>query len=178
MSAQLQIGYCSGAYISPCERYRYSLTRDWGQTTYACNRVAFIGLNPSTADAAEDDPTIRRCIRYAQDWGYSGLLMVNLYAYRATDPRDLAEAPDPVGNPHNDRAIQNLAPTCDLFIAAWGATDAPWRNERAAAVCRLLDGYFLHSLGVTREGHPRHPLYLRADAKPELWPPAHREQQG
>jgi hypothetical protein len=90
------------AVLSECGRYRYVLTRTWDHDLAAC---AFIGLNPSTADAHEDDPTIRRCIRFARDWGHGGLIMLNLFAWRSTDPRGLLDAIFPVGPPADPRHV-------------------------------------------------------------------------
>jgi hypothetical protein len=119
-------------------------------------------LNPSTADAARDDPTVRRCIGFARSWGYGGLEVVNLFAYRATDPRALRRAADPVG-PANRRHIAAAIANARLVIAAWGA-DATAGD--AAARLRALSRRELRCLGLTRSGAPRHPLYVRATARP------------
>ncbi len=116
-------------------------------------------LNPSTADAETDDPTIRRCIGFARKWGFQELQVGNLFAWRATDPRELKQALDPVG-PENDRHLMTMSGCADVVIAAWGAR-GNYRN-RAAEVLDLLEGTVYH-LGLTKQGHPKHPLYLRAD---------------
>ena len=151
------------AALSPCEKYRYALSRLWDMSQ---QRVVFIGLNPSTADAIEDDPTIRRCVRYAFDWGYGGVYMLNLFAYRATNPKDMMAAEDPVG-PRNDKFL--LEYTSGIHegnvVAAWG-TDGAFLG-RDKAVKKLISP--LHCLSITKDGHPGHPLYLKKDLKPVLY---------
>lgn len=145
------------ATISECGRYRYALWRKWapGET------VMFVGLNPSTADATLDDPTIRRCIGFARAWGYGGLMMANLFAWRATDPRDIRHAADPVG-PHNDVALGTAHRNAALTVAAWGINGTfGGRNNVVRAMLPRL-----HCLRLTKDGHPSHPLYLPA----RLWP--------
>jgi hypothetical protein len=144
-------------------RYRYNLWRSWDERNLS--RVLFIGLNPSTADAVADDPTIRRCVRFARDWGYGGMWMANLYALRATLPARLVDADDPVG-PLNDQWLRVLAELAELTVAAWGAWPGP-DLHRPAAVMDLVGG--LHVLGLTKHGEPRHPLYMRADVEPVRW---------
>lgn len=157
----------SGAVISDCGLYRYSLERRWDAST---EKVMFVMLNPSTADAEHDDPTLRRCIGFARSWGFGGLMVGNLYAYRATDPRALIEATragiDPVG-PENDRWLIDMASRAGLVIAAWGA-QRKLLVDRAAQVMDLLP-YGLRVLGLTKDCNPRHPLYVRGDAKPRDW---------
>ena len=145
------------AVFSPDRVYRYELRRTWGPGPV----VAFIGLNPSTADETVDDPTIRRCIGFAKRWGYGGLVMLNLFAFRATDPRDMRAADDPVG-PDNDRHLIAATSESGLVVAAWGVHGA-YRN-RDREVAGLL-AWNLMALGLTRDGHPRHPLYVRGDAE-------------
>ncbi len=112
------------AYLSEDRRYRYSLTRLIADPQYGClgedergGTVTFVGLNPSTADETTDDPTIRRCIRFAREWGFDRLKMVNLFAYRATDPRDLWAADAPIG-PENDCTISKVFGGSDKIVAA------------------------------------------------------------
>lgn len=156
----------TGAEFSDCRNYRYCLWRKWDWQGFA-NQVMFVGLNPSTADETEDDPTIRRCIRFAKDWGFGGLLMMNAFAFRATDPKDMKAASDPVG-PANDEAFGYRRTQVGLIVAAWGVHCPP---EREIAVCRAI-GKQIHCLGRTKDGRPKHPLYLRADTKPEVfWTP-------
>lgn len=149
---------CS-AHFSPCRTWRYALWRRWASSPPAM----FVGLNPSTADETQDDPTIRRCIRFARDWGYGGLVMTNLFAFRSTDPRQLNTAEDPIG-PANDAALVAAAASAGVVVAAWGVHGT--HNGRAQDVIdRGLLGSFT-VLGLTADGHPRHPLYMRADCRP------------
>lgn len=148
------------ADISDCGRYRYTLTRRWSIGSL----MTFIMLNPSTADAAEDDATIRRCIGFARREGAAGLLVVNLFGLRATNPKALLCATDPFG-PGNDKALRYAARQRQAYptVCAWGTRGelldadaralAILRDECAALVC----------LGRTERGHPRHPLYVRAN---------------
>ena len=152
------------AVISPCGLYRYSLTRRWASGA----PVLFVMLNPSTADATIDDPTIRRCVGFARAWGAPAIEVVNLFAYRATDPVDLAAARlgglDIVG-PENDLHIAAAAERTSSCVVAWGAHAEA--IQRAGDVWRLLaERVSVHALGITKAGAPRHPLYLRADSKP------------
>lgn len=124
----------------------------------------FVGLNPSTADETNDDPTIRRCIGFAKAWGFSGLVMTNLFAFRATDPKDMKRAADPVGT-ENDETLVKLAACCGLVVAAWGAHGSYRGRDRE--VRALLPN--LHYLKLTKDGHPSHPLYLPGDLTPQLW---------
>jgi len=126
--------------------------------------VLFIGLNPSTADAAVDDPTIRRCIGFAKAWGFGGLYMANLFAFRSTDPRGLLSASDPVG-PENDAILLKLTKMASLVVAAWGNHGA--FMDRASHV-RALCGE-LSVLKLNHSGQPAHPLYLKKDVKPTPW---------
>jgi hypothetical protein len=157
-----------GTVLSDCERYRYLLTRDWDDDQPS---AVFVMLNPSTADAFTDDPTIRRCLRYARDWGCGGLMVVNLYAWRATQPTDLWTAEDPVG-PENDAhlyaAAKVAAESGGPLVGAWG-THA--RSERIAAVLGMPGMDRLSALDVTKAGQPRHPLYLSAELTPRPWTP-------
>lgn len=147
--------------FSPCRTYRYTLWREWiGGEGYAM----FVGLNPSTADETQDDPTIRRCIAFAKAWGYSGLCMTNLFAYRATQPEDMKAVADPVG-PENDRHLQSLAAGAGVIVAARGTHGT--HHGRDAAVRRLLPA--LHCLKLTKDGHPGHPLYLPKTLRPMTW---------
>jgi len=155
------------AVISDDGRYRYRLVRRWSDAPL----VAFIMLNPSTADANEDDPTIRRCEGFARAWGHGGLLVANLFAFRATDPRELVAAidrgDDAVG-PDNNEAIRRLVTAADvsLLVAAWGTRG--YLGGRDAEVCRFVreSGRELCALRVSKDGFPGHPLYLPAALKP------------
>jgi len=123
--------------------------------------VLWIMLNPSTANAERDDPTIRRCIGFSRAWGFGAMHAVNLFALRATDPAELARAPDPVG-PETDRQIVESTAGADTIIAAWGAHTLA--RARAVEVLPLLAGP-LRCLGVTASGAPRHPLYPPASTR-------------
>jgi len=129
--------------------------------------MVMVLLNPSTADAHCDDPTLRRCRAFARSWGYAEMRLLNLYAYRATDPRELWRTPDPVG-PDNDRHLATAGAN-GLVVAAWGALARP---DRVRQVLALPGFHRLAALGVTKTGSPRHPLYLPADTRPEPWRPA------
>lgn len=151
------------AHFSDCRRWRYTLHRIWDEGSPYCQ---FIGLNPSTANETDDDPTVRRCIRYAQSWGYGGLVMTNAFAWRDTDPKGMKAQPDPIG-PNNDAWLVAVASGAGMVVAAWGAHGA--HMGRGNAVKTLLADSDLHVLGLTNCGHPRHPLYLRADLRPVPW---------
>lgn len=147
--------------------YRYVLHRDMHRDMWRDNdrRVCFIMLNPSTADAQEDDHTIRRCMGFATTWGYGRLTVVNLFARRATRPRALKLLPNPVGD-LNDDVIVVHSSTADLVVCAWGNHGS--LHGRGADVVALLRrrGIALHHLGLTKAGEPRHPLRLSGYTKP------------
>lgn len=121
----------------------------------------FIGLNPSTADETEDDPTLRRCINYAKSWGYGGVCMTNLFAYRATEPSDMKNAKDPVGA-NNDKWLLKIAKDSSIVIAAWG-NDGNFLNRSKSVVKKLPK---LHCLKLNKSGEPAHPLYQKANLQP------------
>jgi len=148
----------SSATFSPCRRYRYALWRTWDE---ARPHVLFIGLNPSTADETQDDPTIRRCMGYARDWGYGGVCVANLFAWRATLPSDLKRAEDPIG-PDNDEWLERLAGEAEGVVAAWGNDGA--HLGRSTAVKGMLHEPLC--LKLNRSGEPAHPLYLMAGLRP------------
>ncbi|AKS42348.1 DUF1643 domain-containing protein [Wenzhouxiangella marina] len=152
-----------GANFSRCRRYRYSLWRTW---EVRAPKVMMIGLNPSTADAERNDPTIRRCIGFARDWGYGGLIMTNLFAFRATYPEDLRRADDPIG-PRNDAWIRRLARCADALVAVWG-NDGAWL-DRSQQLRNTL-GSRLQVIRLNKSGEPAHPLYLPARLRPGSWP--------
>jgi len=149
--------------FSPCRQWRYTLSRIWDSQK---PMAQFICLNPSTADEIQDDPTVRRCINYARDWGYGGLVMTNIFAYRATDPKQMMAVPDPVG-PLNDLYIYEVAIRAGIVVAAWGVR-GPFLS-RGKGVLELLAGLPVYCLRKTKEGHPGHPLYLRRDLKPSIY---------
>lgn len=131
--------------------------------------VNFLMLNPSKANAEINDPTIGRVIGFATAWGFDTAYVTNLYAFRATRPADLWKARDPVGE-DNDNEILINACLADQVICAWGANAL---LDRQLEVLALLDGINLYHLGLTKEGFPRHPLYLKGDTKPTLWKGTH-----
>lgn len=164
-----------GATISGDGLYRYELWRSWDKAKPICTWVM---LNPSTADATADDPTIRRCVGFARGWGYGGIAVVNLFAWRAKEPRELLETPDPVG-PDNEMAISNAMCQAGLVVVAWGAAFRPDLLARGAGrtifqVAELGQALNVRMacLGRTRSrgNQPRHPLYVPRDARLEEWP--------
>lgn len=140
------------AVISDCGRYRYTLEREWMTGRGTC---LFVMLNPSTADARKDDPTIGRCIKFAQRWGFQKLTVGNLYAFRATDPKQMLATVNRTG-PMNDPWLGLLAREADQIICAWGANAEP---ARAAEVVATLSAHRpVECLGTTADGSPKHPL--------------------
>lgn len=159
------------AEISECGRYRWWLRRSWpiwenGQHVVGKGVCCFLMLNPSTADAMQDDPTIRRCIGFCRSWGYDTLSVRNLFALRATDPAQLLLADTPTGGARGDMELLT-APTADMLVIAWGAKVPFHRDYQAMSMFRK---HFpckpLFCLGLTKGGHPRHPLYVKADQQP------------
>ena len=144
------------ATISTCGRYRYRLDRIWDERPACC----FVMLNPSTADATEDDPTIRRCVGFARHLNSGRLIVVNLFAWRATDPKNLRNVADPIG-PENNRYLRAAFDEADVTIAAWG-TQGHF-HARNRTVMNMLAGRGF-CLGLTAKGDPKHPLYLPKDA--------------
>ena len=158
------------AEFSPCGDYRYTLSRVWNPDAPP---IAFIGLNPSTATAELDDPTVRRCINFARNWGHGGMVMLNLFAYRATEPARLKASPRPVGEGNNAA----IAKAASLALRGEGRILAAWGNHgahlnRAAEVLALLKDAPLFCLGITASGQPLHPLYQPGAAKPRHFPPS------
>ncbi len=150
-----------GAELSYCGHYRYTLLRCWDADKPT---LMFIMLNPSTADASHDDPTITRCIEFAKIWGYGELLVGNLFAWRTPNRHELRSVNDPIGK-DNDHHLLRMARKAELIIAAWG-NDGSLHN-RAHAMRRLFPGR-LHALRITGSGQPGHPLYLPETSKPFL----------
>ena len=143
------------ATFSNCRKYRYALSRSWDDKKKI---VLFIGLNPSTADEKKDDPTIRRCINYAQSWGFGGLQVANLFAYRATKPTKLRYVENPVGD-DNDQQLIKLSRMADLTVAAWGNEGALINRDKQ--VIKLIPN--LMCLKINKSGQPAHPLYQKKD---------------
>lgn len=152
----------STAELSRCRRYRYTLRRRFAEGP----AVLFVGRNPSTADETADDPTIRRCLGFAKRWGFGTLLMGNLYAWRATDPRDRRKAEHPIAEPErpfwNDLHLALMAHDADQVVAAWGADVGPV-VDHAAHVLKVVGPCL--ALGLTQQGHPRHPLFTPGSAE-------------
>lgn len=155
----------SSALYSDCEQYRYALTRVWAADA---PRVLFIMLNPSTATEVQNDPTIERCERRARVLGFGGMRIVNIFGFRATDPKVLKAVDDPNG-PDNDATLRDGLIWADSVIAAWGAHGA--HRGRGAEVARQLQDHNkpLTHLGLSKAGHPRHPLYIAYARQPEVW---------
>ena len=157
---------CAGASFSPCGTYRYALWRAWAEGI----RALWIMLNPSTADAESDDPTIRRCISYTRAWGWSGLVVVNLFALRSSDPDVLLGHVAPVGD-LNDWIIDQLAmQTAGPVVCAWGVPHPELEDRAIQVASRIaLKGHKLRCLGRSKDGWPRHPLYVKRDQPLEVW---------
>lgn len=152
-------------HFSPCRRYRYTLTHDFADlfAPAGTGYVAWIGLNPSTADEGRLDPTLWRLRAYTHRFGFRAFKMLNLFAYRSSDPRVLKTVADPVG-PDNDRHLLEVCRQAALVVCCWGA-DGEYRDRDREAI-ELLRGIPLHALAVTKMGHPRHPLYLKGSRRP------------
>ncbi|TAL82053.1 MAG: DUF1643 domain-containing protein [Candidimonas sp.] len=155
------------AIISTCGTYRYQLTRAPLRPHPERSTALFVMLNPSAADATLDDPTIRRCRKFADTWGCAGITVANLYALRATNPETLWTHPDPIG-PDNDMYLSSLAREYDDVVFAWGANA---KLERVAAVHSIFAALNrnIWCLGITKSGAPRHPLYVRGDQPLIKW---------
>jgi len=154
------------AVFSVCEKYRYVLTRTWDDYK---PRVLFIMLNPSTADAENDDPTTRRCIRFAKDWGYGGIYIVNLFAYRATNPYDLLHTPFVVGV-ENEKWFRRMSALAHLVVCAWGNSCIVEKiQKRLDHTWKPLSWISkpLYYLELSNDGTPKHPLYLKKDLIPK-----------
>lgn len=149
--------------MSPCNAYRYRLNRAWD---YSKNQCAWICLNPSTADADVDDPTVRKIIGFTRRWGYGGFALFNLLALRATDPKQLLKHPNPWGekNGPHEIAVQCRAYFSDPPIIAWGGIHQKFRRD-ALEMVRALS--VVRCLGYTKDGQPRHPLMLPYSTKLE-----------
>ena len=153
------------AVISGCGKYRYLLRRTWDGKK---PRALYVMLNPSTADAYQDDATIRSCVRLAVGFGYGSMEVVNLFAWRATDPDELGAVADPVG-PNNDASIERAIGRCDVAICAWGAH--PVSSIRIADVTNAIRSQrpAVYCLGKTKAGFPKHPLYIKSGTPLETY---------
>lgn len=156
----------SGAHFSRCRRYRYLLWRDWDPSRH---KLAFCMLNPSTADEVANDPTVARCEVRARRLGFGGLIVINAYAWRSTDPDVLPTVEDPVG-PDNDAVIANVAANANMLICGWGkhATHLN-RGRRVLEIIRAA-GARPMALKLNKDGSPQHPLYIGYDAQPVEMP--------
>ena len=141
-------------------KYRYSLTRIWDEDA---DHVLFICCNPSTADARNDDPTLIKCVHYAKRWGYGGVSMANLFAYRATKPKDMLSSKDPIGV-DNDKWLRKLFKGAGLVVAAWGN----YGKHMARSEKIRQEFSNLYYLKLNASGEPSHPLYLKSTLKPKL----------
>ena len=152
-------GTTRSAVISDCRAYRYRLDRRWSKGT----TIAWVMLNPSTADGDVDDATIRKISAYSKRWGHGALVVVNLFAYRSTHPKNLrSPAVEPVGGPAADRHIREALAASDTVVCAWGGSGPRDSGMRIAEVLRMVE-HAEHepmALGVTKHGEPKHPLYL------------------
>lgn len=162
----------SSAVYSECERYRYALTREWEP---GAPRLLYVMLNPSKATEAQNDPTIERCERRARALGFGAFRAANLFAWRETDPSMLRRTPDPVG-PDNDQIILSsvedwLRNEADIVLCSWGVHGT--LHGRSMTVARILaaGGRPLACLGTTKDGHPRHPLYIAYSTGLIAWSP-------
>ena len=155
----------SDAVYSDCEAYRYSLTRIWQPTG---PRALFLMLNPSTATEVQNDPTVDRCERRARALGFGSFAVANIFAFRATDPRVMRAAADPIG-PANDVAILDLS-TAAYIICAWGTHGAHLNRGPLVEAMLRRAGHSLHHLDLTQSGAPKHPLYIGYDQQPQPWP--------
>lgn len=157
-------GWTGDADLSFDGLYRYELTRDWGLD--GRGTVAFVMLNPSTATAYENDPSVRRCIGFARRWGYSRLVVLNLFAIRSTDPKALYRVVDPVG-PRNDDAIEAATANARLVVCAWGRHSIHMNRGNQVLMLLRQRARPCYFLKMTRDGIPMHPLYLREDLLPK-----------
>lgn len=154
------------AVISECGLYRYRLYREWA--TSPLMPVMWIMLNPSTADADIDDPTIRRCMAFSKAWGYGAMWVGNLFAFRATRPEAMACSTDPAG-PANVVHLNAMAGESARIVCAWGGHWMAANAERDTLELVVQPGG-LWCLGKTKSGAPRHPLYVKGDTEPQPWP--------
>lgn len=153
------------AVYSDCERYRYTLTRVWDE---AGKRAHFVMLNPSTATEVQNDPTVERCERRARALGFGAFRVTNIFAWRDTDPRAMRAAAEPVGSA-NDAAIVDGAAWADQTVCAWGTHgEHLGRGAEVEALLRAT-GAPLYHLGLSKAGHPKHPLYIGYAVQPVLW---------
>lgn len=154
-----------GASFNEDRTCRYTLWRKWDSRK---GMVAFVGLNPSTANETVNDPTVRRCINFARKWGYGGIYMLNIFAYRATDPSEMKKQ-EHLDLQDNIEKIVEVARECDLVVGCWGVHGSFMGQGKKVVEVLGKNGIKLYCLGITKDGHPKHPLYLRGDLKPVLF---------
>lgn len=163
----------SGARFSTCRTWRYALWREWDSQK---GFVLFVGLNPSTANEVDNDPTISKCMGFADRWGFGGIYMLNLFAFCATQPERMIGVIDPVG-PENDSTFSLYSSKSNLVVAAWGGS-VPMRERarlnldtRINFVLRNINTQ-VHCLGRTQDGSPKHPSRISYDTPREVfWTP-------
>lgn len=155
----------SVAVYSDCECYRYSLTRTWDPEG---QRVMFVMLNPSKATEVQNDPTVERCERRARALGFGAFRVTNIFAWRETDPMTMRRAAEPIGG-ENDAFLLEGAAWADRVVAGWGTHGAHMGRGPAVADMLRGAGVLLFHLGLSKEGHPRHPLYIAYRHQPEPW---------
>lgn len=155
-------GQSSGADFSDCGKYRYKLWRTWNVHR---DKLVVIMLNPSTADAVQDDPTVRRMINRARAMNLGGLVVLNLFAYRTKSPEDMKRAKDPIG-PYNDGFILHAVEGAKMVICGWGVHGGHLSRDWEVLDLLRASDIKMHALGITKDGHPRHPLYIPNAAKP------------
>jgi hypothetical protein len=165
------------AVISPCGKYRYALTRHLPfNGLIPARRACIVMVNPSTADATQDDATIRKLFGFAQRHGWSEFTVVNKFAYRATDVNELRDAVDPIG-PDNDNHILCAMAQADIIVVAWGRLKKLplplWLRYRYIVKVAAMLGKPLYCLGTCDDGHPRHPVMLPYDTPLTIWEPPH-----
>ena len=152
------------AEFSPCRRYRYWLEIVWDRKRPV---LVVCMLNPSTADEFANDPTVERCVRRAKSVEFGGLVVVNAFAWRSTDPNELYKVSDPAG-PENDGFIATAAKVAGLMLCGWGTHVERVLPGRTAAVLRIISdaGGTPHALKINADGSPQHPLYVGYDVQP------------
>lgn len=154
-------------HFSPDRRHRYTLLHRINPL-FGERLIMWIGLNPSTADEQQLDPTLTRIRSFSEREGFDGFLMTNIFGFRATDPKVMRGTRDAVG-PENDEALLAAAQRCEIIVAAWGAHGI--HQDRALAVAKLLARHKLWCLGTTKDGFPKHPLYVKGDQPLVRWTP-------
>ncbi|MDJ0993591.1 MAG: DUF1643 domain-containing protein [Dinoroseobacter sp.] len=155
----------SVAVYSPCELYRYMLTRTWDPEGL---KVLFVMLNPSTATEVQNDPTVERCERRARALGFGAFRVCNIFAFRATDPQVMRKAADPIG-PDNDTAIVGGCNWADSIVCAWGTHGQHLNRGPEVEALMRATGRPLNHLGLSKHGHPKHPLYISYTQQPVQW---------